>query len=538
MTDTKSKWDILFLFVLLCSVTVWKAPAEAAEPRVEDAKNAIVEVQTGLRSNDGKFYGIKSASGFVISNEQGSVYIVTTNHSVTVEKSEKKKAYKTYKLGKNAAELDTETRILIEGDVASDVTVKASSKTDDFCILEAGNVLNKKKPLCLSDEGEMSIGDAVFILGFPAKKDSEKEYGSRDVEIHAGTVQDTAAPVDGNTYIQHSAVILAEQSGSALIDQQGYLAGMGNSAVSNTGIGVYYALPIGKIQPILDNYGINYDSKKKQNALKTLQKTYEKCQQISGSGDYKMDSVEDLEPALQNAKETMAKEKMTVDEIISAQKKLDQAESKLEKKTSKLKIIKFVLLPVIAVMVILAVQSALSYRRIKRRAAQQERAEIPVRDEKAVTDEKPPVEDEKERYIDRGLIVPEFSGGKTVLMRQDTNISGYPDEKKQDALFHANGAYLVDTNTGGRHYITSKLFRIGKTPDNDYQILKTTVSRKHAVILWREGSYYIRDQGSVNGTYVNGQDVGKGVKLQNHDIVTLAKEELEFIVKEVQQNGI
>jgi len=45
---------------------------------------------------------------------------------------------------------------------------------------------------------------------------------------------------------------------------------------------------------------------------------------------------------------------------------------------------------------------------------------------------------------------------------------------------------------------------IGRSPDNDIQIKDITVSRRHLKITKKEGRYIIKDLGSKNGTYVDG----------------------------------
>ncbi len=52
---------------------------------------------------------------------------------------------------------------------------------------------------------------------------------------------------------------------------------------------------------------------------------------------------------------------------------------------------------------------------------------------------------------------------------------------------------------------------IGSSGDCDIVIDHPSVSAKHAVIMFREGKFQLRDNDSTNGTYVNGEDVfGKG----------------------------
>jgi pSer/pThr/pTyr-binding forkhead associated (FHA) protein len=68
---------------------------------------------------------------------------------------------------------------------------------------------------------------------------------------------------------------------------------------------------------------------------------------------------------------------------------------------------------------------------------------------------------------------------------------------------------------------------IGRLPDNSLQIDNLAVSGHHARITWEADHYQIEDLGSLNGTYVNNERVGKA-KLRHCDVVKIGKHEIEF----------
>jgi pSer/pThr/pTyr-binding forkhead associated (FHA) protein len=68
---------------------------------------------------------------------------------------------------------------------------------------------------------------------------------------------------------------------------------------------------------------------------------------------------------------------------------------------------------------------------------------------------------------------------------------------------------------------------IGRLPDNLLQIDNLAVSGHHAKIYWDQDHYTIEDLGSLNGTYVNSQRVGK-TKLKDGDVVTIGKHIVQF----------
>lgn len=84
---------------------------------------------------------------------------------------------------------------------------------------------------------------------------------------------------------------------------------------------------------------------------------------------------------------------------------------------------------------------------------------------------------------------------------------------------------------GNSVYIDKFPFHIGngKVP-TDYVIAKQGVSRNHATIHNSQGRYYIKDENSVNHTFVNGRQIPPYTETELHfgDVIRLANEELIF----------
>jgi pSer/pThr/pTyr-binding forkhead associated (FHA) protein len=68
---------------------------------------------------------------------------------------------------------------------------------------------------------------------------------------------------------------------------------------------------------------------------------------------------------------------------------------------------------------------------------------------------------------------------------------------------------------------------IGRLPDNVLQIDNLAVSGHHAKIYWDQDHYVVEDLGSLNGTYVNNQRIGKSA-LKSGDQVTIGKHIVQF----------
>lgn len=83
-------------------------------------------------------------------------------------------------------------------------------------------------------------------------------------------------------------------------------------------------------------------------------------------------------------------------------------------------------------------------------------------------------------------------------------------------------------NAGARYLLNSDLITVGRNPENDIFLDDVTVSRKHAEFHRRGGKFSVKDSGSLNGTYVNGE-LAEETDLINGDSVQIGKYRLLFI---------
>jgi FHA domain/zinc-ribbon domain len=112
-----------------------------------------------------------------------------------------------------------------------------------------------------------------------------------------------------------------------------------------------------------------------------------------------------------------------------------------------------------------------------------------------------------------------------------------PDEgvvESADALdeLGVSGPALVVRSGGGR---AGEMFRperdtttIGRSPDCGIFLDDVTVSRKHAVLVQRDSGFFIEDQGSLNGTFVNRKRV-ESAQLDDGDEVQIGKYRMTFL---------
>ncbi|MDX1442622.1 MAG: VWA domain-containing protein [Gammaproteobacteria bacterium] len=106
---------------------------------------------------------------------------------------------------------------------------------------------------------------------------------------------------------------------------------------------------------------------------------------------------------------------------------------------------------------------------------------------------------------------------------------------------HGPSAVLYDVYDPSdikRHEIGAKPVVIGRVsgsdPAMDYIVVdERTVGRWHATVERRGQSFWIRDEGSVNGTYVNDQRVTSEHPLKHGDMVRVHRHEFEFVIPEL-----
>jgi hypothetical protein len=96
----------------------------------------------------------------------------------------------------------------------------------------------------------------------------------------------------------------------------------------------------------------------------------------------------------------------------------------------------------------------------------------------------------------------------------------------------SEGAALVIRSGGGRvgesFALQGDRMTVGRRPDSDVFLDDVTVSRDHALIVRRNGGYWLDDLGSLNGTYVNRRRIDSH-RLEDGDELQVGKYKLTFL---------
>jgi pSer/pThr/pTyr-binding forkhead associated (FHA) protein len=123
----------------------------------------------------------------------------------------------------------------------------------------------------------------------------------------------------------------------------------------------------------------------------------------------------------------------------------------------------------------------------------------------------------------------------------DATITLHPDdaETSEDgpevtlvAVPHGSGVLVVTRgpNVGARYLLGQNVVKAGRHPESDIFLDDITVSRRHVEIRPdADGTYTLRDVGSLNGTYVNRERIDEAT-LAPGDEVQIGKFKLVYLV--------
>ena len=164
---------------------------------------------------------------------------------------------------------------------------------------------------------------------------------------------------------------------------------------------------------------------------------------------------------------------------------------------------------------------------IEKYISREERAVVNVLKNKAVTMQQTMQQQTMQQQIMQQVMQGSMDG-TTVL--SDDGISVQQIQQMQPVNYHF--ASLTRQVTGEKIELGKPSFVLGKNPEkSDYAVAdNTNISRVHAVITTRNGRYYVMDQNSTNGTFINGRIIkaGQETEILPGDCLMLANEEFIF----------
>ncbi len=87
---------------------------------------------------------------------------------------------------------------------------------------------------------------------------------------------------------------------------------------------------------------------------------------------------------------------------------------------------------------------------------------------------------------------------------------------------------LLSTAEGQQAIDLRPVNSLGRHPNNTIQLLDKIVSKEHCIVEAREGRFILRDLGSLNGTYINGERVRGEMLLKHGDEIALGSTRARF----------
>jgi pSer/pThr/pTyr-binding forkhead associated (FHA) protein len=128
-----------------------------------------------------------------------------------------------------------------------------------------------------------------------------------------------------------------------------------------------------------------------------------------------------------------------------------------------------------------------------------------------------------------------FTGG---FAAQVAALDGDVTAEEQDAIgaLPSGSALLVvrrGPNIGARFLLDADLTTVGRHPEADIFLDDVTVSRRHAEFLRAGTSFEVKDLGSLNGTYLDGNRIQGTAALHDGAEVQVGKFRLTFYASRV-----
>lgn len=156
---------------------------------------------------------------------------------------------------------------------------------------------------------------------------------------------------------------------------------------------------------------------------------------------------------------------------------------------------------------------------MKKELAYEDETDTKILNMNSFSDESMP---DDNNYGETGVLNPDFWND----MMQKNAMGEQPGRVRRQNTT----ASLYYMKTGERINIDKMNFTIGKGQDADFTINNALISRLHAKIVCQDGQFYVIDNASTNGTYVNGKMIepNLSVEIKNGDLLRFTNEELKF----------
>ncbi len=229
-------------FILILLMLGLLSAAVYAQTTIEDTRNSVVRV---VVFEEGTEEYISAGSGFVIGDEEPFEYVATCAHVVDI----------------NNDGQDVDIFIWRAKDDLIPATIHVQLSESDIALLKLDpqHLLHGLEPMELSRKEDVSIGDRVYAVGFPAIADwGFSDFPTaypEDSTVTEGIVGKFTT-FEGANFLQIDASVSWGSSGGPLVNQDGQVVGIVSRAAVLEGI--YGAVIVDYLSDLLRSRGITY----------------------------------------------------------------------------------------------------------------------------------------------------------------------------------------------------------------------------------------------------------------------------------------
>ncbi len=117
-----------------------------------------------------------------------------------------------------------------------------------------------------------------------------------------------------------------------------------------------------------------------------------------------------------------------------------------------------------------------------------------------------------------------------------TEIGSTPGAAERIPERYQASLVVVEGHAAGMEYVLAAAYSvIGRDKDADIMLKDPLVSRQHAVVIYHDGKYVIKDLDSTNGTHMNGAVV-KQANLRHGDTFRVGNTSLRFVLQDTPRS--
>lgn len=515
-------WGLLLPFSAQAAEMV-----EKENPLIYEARNGVLQVNLTYVSEDGQNHIVQGGSGFLIGNEEGAEYLITSFDCVNVTEELRNRVVEEFEIDEERDNLQFLPQVVVKRDITIDAEIVTCSEEMNIAVLKLSQNIYDRLPLMLDVDAEIIAETAaVYTLGFPEDIQEAQDisyYTQEDVSVMNGIVSKKTT-INGILFIQHSAVVSNGNSGGPLLNEAGHVIGM-NQVLLNDGY--YYSVHISEIASILDALGIPYTSYVPEVIVDTtMLETAVSLAEAKDLSDYTQESCEVFLMVLGECQNICVKEGVTQEEVDTALLDLKSAEAALTVRSD----FNYLLLGgiVILLLFILVIVLLIILLKNRSRVPKEQKLNVEINGTKWESERqftRVPSMDNPSRLTVESPVKGRFATLQQGVMEETTVLGA-------DSGNNAVIATLVRVKTNENIAIRKLTFYLGKDAQKaDYCIKDNpSVSRSHAVIKQINGEFFLEDLQATNGTFHNGIRLqpAQSVRLASGDRIRLANEEFRI----------